>query len=72
MKLKTLMTPLTALMIPFLVDISRNIEGPKVLDNILRNPLSCYLISCFTVSLTPSSNTHGFSSDFIILIISCD
>ena len=33
-----------------------------------RNPPSCFLISCFTISLTPPINTPEFSSDFMILI----
>ena len=35
-----------------------------------RNPYSCFFISCFTVSVTLSSNTPESSKDFIILIIS--
>ena len=35
-----------------------------------RNPPSCFFISCFTVSVTPSVNTTKFSNDFVILIIS--
>ena len=30
---------------------------------------SCYCISCFTVSVTPSINTREFSNDFMILIV---
>ena len=33
------------------------------------NPPSCFFISCFTVSVTPSINTSAFSSYFMILII---
>ena len=35
-----------------------------------RNPYSCFFISCFTVSITPSINTRESSNDFMILIIS--
>ena len=35
-----------------------------------RNPLSCFFISCFTISLAPSINRPDFSSDSTILIIS--
>ena len=35
-----------------------------------RNPPFCFYISCFTVSVTPSVNRLGFSSNFTILIIS--
>ena len=35
----------------------------------LSNPSSCFLVSHFTVSVTPSINTLEFSSNFMILII---
>ena len=35
-----------------------------------RKPHSCFFISCFNVSVTPSTNILEFSSDFMILIIS--
>ena len=35
-----------------------------------RNPPSCFYISWFTVSVTPSINTPESSNDFTILIIS--
>ena len=39
------------------------IIGPRI-------PLSCFFISCFTVSIAPSINRSDFSGDFTILIIS--
>ena len=35
-----------------------------------RNPHTCFFISCFTVSVTPSIDTPESSNDFMILIIS--
>ena len=50
--------------IPFLANIFPNLETPKV-----PNPPSCFVIPCFTVSLTPSVNAREFSSYFIVLVI---
>ena len=40
----------------FPVNIFPNIDGPKVCNNIHKATPFSLLISCFTVSLTPSSN----------------
>ena len=69
------MYPLPALLthppfIPF--NIEENTGGTnevaKGTNKAPRNPPFC--ISCFTVSLTPSINTHESSNYFMILIIS--
>ena len=59
-----------ALITLFPVNIFANIDMPKAPNNMPRIPPSCFLFSCFTVSLTPSINLPEFSSGFIILIIS--
>ena len=48
-------------MTPFPFNIFPNIKLPEVGKKIQRNPRSCFLITCFTVSLTPSINTPEFS-----------
>ena len=45
-------------------------EVAKGANKAPRNPPSCFFISCFTVSVTPSINTPESSNDFMILIIS--
>ena len=45
-------------------------EAAKGAKTAPANPPSCFFISCFTVSVTPSINTLESSSDFMILIIS--
>ena len=45
-------------------------EEVKGANKALRNLPCCFLISCSTVSVTPSMNTHESSNDFVILIIS--
>ena len=47
-----------------------NSEAPNVSYKVPRNPPSCFLISCFTVSPTPSINIPESWSDFLISIIS--
>ena len=42
----------------------------KVLTKLHEIRLVVFFISCFTVSVTPSTNTPEFSDDFMILIIS--
>ena len=54
---------------PFPENIFPNIKAPKVPNNLTRNLSSCFLVSCFTVSLTLPFNTLEFY-DFMILIIS--
>ena len=61
--LPALTTPFLAFRTPVPVKIFPNIEVPKVLNNIPRNPLSCVLISCFTLVLTPI-NMPEFFKDF--------
>ena len=44
-------------------------EAAKCANEAPRNLLSCFFfLSCFTVSVTPSTNTPQPSNDFIILI----
>ena len=57
-----LTTPFPALTTFFPVYVFPSIEVPG-------NPSSCFLISCFTVSLTPSINMSPFFINFLILII---
>ena len=45
-------------------------EAAKGVNKTPRNPTSYFLISCFTVSLSPSINTTESSNGFIIFIIS--
>ena len=45
------------------------LEAFKGANKALRNPYSCFFISCFTISLTPLINTPESSSFFRILII---
>ena len=45
-------------------------EAVKGTNKTPRNPPSCFFISCFTASVTPSINTHEPSNDFTILILS--
>ena len=45
-------------------------EAAKGANKVPRNLPSCFFISSFTVSVTPSMNTPESSNDFIILIIS--
>ena len=45
-------------------------EAAESTNKTPRNPPSCFFISCFSVSGTPSINTPESSNDFIILIIS--
>ena len=53
-------------MTPFQINIFRNTAAPKFPNNILRNPLSCCLISRFTVSLTASINIAECYNVFFI------
>ena len=43
-------------------------EEAKGANKAPRNPPSCFFISCFTVSVTPSINTPESSNDIITLI----
>ena len=52
-----------ALVIPFPVNIFRNIEALNVPNNIPRNLPTCIFISFFTVSVISSSNTPELSSN---------
>ena len=52
----------------FLVNILSNHPASKF-PNSTRNTPSCLLNSCFMVSISPSVNPPGFSSDLMILII---
>ena len=45
-------------------------EAAKGATKAPRNQRSCFFISCFTVSVTPSINTPESSNDFMVLIIS--
>ena len=65
-----LLTPL--LLIPFTTEkiTGRTNEVAKGPNKALRNPRSCFFISCFTVLVTPSINTPESPNDFMILIIS--
>ena len=59
-----------ALITNFPVNIFCNIEGPKVSNTYQEvRPVGIF-ISCFTVSLTPSSNTTELSSNLMNLMIS--
>ena len=78
MELKILtMYPLPALLtsFPFIPFTTEEITSctnkvAKGAEKAPRNQSSCFLISCFTISVTPSANTPESSNDFIILIIS--
>ena len=65
-----LLTPLP--LIPFTIDEISGCtnEAAKSATKAPRNPPSCFFISSFTVSVTPSINTPESSNDFTILIIS--
>ena len=45
-------------------------EAANAANKATRNPPSCFFISCFNVSVTPSINTPESSNYFMILIIS--
>ena len=45
-------------------------EADESAKTVPRNPPSCFFISCFTVSVTPSIDTPKSSNNLIILIIS--
>ena len=45
-------------------------EADKCANKAPRNLLSCFFVSCFTVSVNPSINTPECSSGFMMLIIS--
>ena len=45
-------------------------EAAKGANKAPSNQPSCFIIASFIVSVTPSINTHEYSSDFIIFIIS--
>ena len=66
------MYPFPALLIPLLFstkEITGCInEAAKDTNKAARTPLSCFFISCLTVSVTPSINTPESSTDFMILI----
>ena len=68
--LLALLTPLP--LIPFTTEeiTSCTNEAAKGSNKAVRNPLSCFFISCFTVSVTPSTNTTECSNGFTILMIS--
>ena len=65
-----LLTPLP--LIPFTTEEITGCtnQEAKDADKAPRNPPSCFFISCFTVSVTPSINTPESSNDFMIVIIS--
>ena len=67
--LPALLTPLPR--IPFATEeiTGCTIYAVKGANEVARNPPSCFFISCFTVSVTPSINTHESSNDFIVSII---
>lgn len=47
-----------------------NDDEPKVLNNIARDPVSCFFTSCSTGLLPQSINTSEFYSDVLTLTIS--
>ena len=65
-----LLYPPSPLMTPVPVYKFPNDDEPKVLNNIARDPVSCFFTSCFTDSLPQSINTSEFYSDVLTLTIS--
>ena len=68
--LPALLTPLPLILFTTNEITGCTIEAAKGANNSPKNPPSYFFISCFTVSVTPSINTHKSSNDFMVLIIS--
>ena len=68
--LPALLTPLPLMPFTFEEITSCTNEMAKGANKVPRNPPSCFFISSFTVSVTPSMNTPESSNDFTLFMIS--